>query len=82
MMEPAPAIHQLAPRHQGLLLDEKRAPGLRFALDGTKNHTLDKMAAVLDTGPAEVRRMEQSARAKQRVPLGCAVMAEAHSAPG
>ncbi len=64
MMEPAPAIRQLAPRHQGLLPDEKRVLGLRFALDGTENHTLDKVAAALNTGPAEVRRIEQSARAK------------------
>jgi len=64
MTEPSPAIQQFASLLQGLRPDEKRVLGLRFALDGTKNHTLDEVAAVLDTGPAEVRRIEQAALAK------------------
>jgi DNA-directed RNA polymerase sigma subunit (sigma70/sigma32) len=64
MTEPSPAIRQLASRLQGLRPDEKRVLGLRFALDGTKNHTLDEVAAALAIGPAEVRRIEQAALAK------------------
>jgi DNA-directed RNA polymerase sigma subunit (sigma70/sigma32) len=64
MTEPSPAIQQIASRLQGLHPDEKRVLGLRFALDGTKNHTLDKVASSLASGPAEVRRIEQAALAK------------------
>jgi len=64
MTEPSPAIQQLASRLQGLHPDEKRVLRLRFALDGTKNHTLDEVASALAIGPAEVRRLEQAALAK------------------
>jgi DNA-directed RNA polymerase sigma subunit (sigma70/sigma32) len=64
MINPSPAIQQIATRLQGLTQDEKRVLGLRFALDGTRNHTLDEVATVLNTGPAEVRRIEQLALGK------------------
>ena len=59
-----PAIEQVATRLQGLTLEEKRVLSLRFALDGTKNHTLDEVATALGTLPGEVRRIETAALTK------------------
>ena len=64
MTELSPAIQEIATRLQGLTRDEKRVLGLRFALDGTKNHTLDEVATALNTGSAEVRRIERAALGK------------------
>lgn len=64
MTQLSPAIQEIATRLQGLRADEKRVLGLRFALDGTKNHTLDEVATVLGTEPGEVRRIEMSSLTK------------------
>jgi len=64
MTQPSPAVQQIASRLQGLTHEEKRVLSLRFALDGTKNHTLDEVAVALNTQPAEVRRIEQDALLK------------------
>lgn len=64
MVQPSPAVQQIASRLQGLTPEEKRVLGLRFALDGTKNYTLDEVATVLATDTIAVRRIEQAALGK------------------
>ena len=57
----SPAVQRMAHRLQGLNAEEKRILSLRFALDGSRNHTLDEVANSLHTTPAEVRRIELGA---------------------
>lgn len=64
MSQLSPTVQQVASRLQGLSADEKRVLSRRFALDGTHYHTLDEVAASLDTVPDEVRRIELGALSK------------------
>ena len=57
----SPAVQQMARRLQGLSAEEERILGLRFALDGTRNHNLDEIATSLRTTRDEVRRIEVDA---------------------
>ncbi len=59
-----PATQQVAERLQGLALQEKRVLNLRFALDGTKNHTLTEVADLLHVTTDDVRAIESGALAK------------------
>lgn len=64
-MSPAtPAIGALATRLQGLDAREKLILRLRFALDGSYNHTLTEIGAGLALSADEVRAIEQTALGK------------------
>ena len=60
----APEIAALASRLQGLDAREKRILSLRFALDGSYNHTLAEIGAGLGLTAAEVREVERQALGK------------------
>ena len=64
-MAPAvPEITALASRLQGLDACEKRILSLRFALDGSYNHTLAEIGARLGLTADEVREVERQALGK------------------
>lgn len=64
-MSPAtPAISVLASRLQGLNEREKLVLRLRFALDGSYNHTLSEIGAGLALGADDVRAIERGALGK------------------
>ena len=60
----APQISALAERLQGLDEREKRILSLRFALDGSYNHTLAEIGAGLGLASEEVRAIERRALSK------------------
>jgi RNA polymerase primary sigma factor len=64
MSGPSVAIQQVAERLQGLAPQEKRVLSLRFALDGTRNHTLAEVADMLQVTPTDVRTIELGALTK------------------
>jgi DNA-directed RNA polymerase sigma subunit (sigma70/sigma32) len=57
-------IGTMAERLQMLSAEEKLVLRLRFALDGSYNHTLQDVANGLKTGPDQVREIEQGALLK------------------
>jgi len=64
-MSPAtPEIDTLARRLQGLDEREKLVLRLRFALDGSYNHTLTEIGAGLSLAAEDVRAIERGALGK------------------
>ncbi|MBV9281093.1 MAG: hypothetical protein JOZ41_13510 [Chloroflexi bacterium] len=57
-------IGDIAERLQNLTPQEKLVLRLRFALDGTYNHTLQDVAAGLNLSPDQVREIELGALRK------------------
>lgn len=64
MSSVTPEISALADRLQGLNEREKLVLRLRFALDGSYNHTLAEIGAGLDLAPKAVRAIEHGALGK------------------
>jgi DNA-directed RNA polymerase sigma subunit (sigma70/sigma32) len=63
-METRREVSAMAERLQSLSTEEKLVLRLRFALDGSYNHTLQDVANGLKIGPNQVREIEQGALLK------------------
>ncbi len=63
-METRREVEAMVERLQTLSAPEKLVLRLRFALDGSSNHTLQDVANGLKIGPDQVREIEQGALLK------------------